>query len=129
MQHPDENTCNIRLIQIKHLEHTFETHVCSHCNMCNTRIYFCNILIYFCNVDKKYLQRTSEISEILEIYVCEILFQCKHLLAASANGGSSARGGHWCAHRQRGAVGSGAQRAGVGAAWAAVAQRTGGWRV
>jgi len=58
-----------------------------------------------------------------------MFFQRKHLLAASANGGSSARGGHWCAHRQRGAVGGGAQRTGVGAAWAAVAQRTGGWRV
>ena len=43
-----------------------------------------------------------------------MLFQRKYLLAASANGGSSARGGHWCAHRQRGAVGGGAQRAGVG---------------
>ena len=58
-----------------------------------------------------------------------MLFQSKYLLAASANGGSSARGGHWCAHWQRRAIGGGAQRAGVGAAWAAVAQRTGGWRV
>ena len=43
-----------------------------------------------------------------------MLFQRKYLLAASANGGSSARGGHWCAHRQRGAVGGGTQRAGWG---------------
>ena len=49
-------------------------------------------------------------------------FQCEHLLAASANGGSSTRGGHQCAHRQRGARRR-RTKSEVGAAQAAVAQR------
>jgi hypothetical protein len=47
------NTYNICLKQMKHLEHTIETYVYSHCNMCN-------ILIYFCNIDIKQLQHISE---------------------------------------------------------------------
>jgi hypothetical protein len=88
--------------------------------MCNTPIYFYNISIYFCNVDIKHLQHTSKISETLEIYVCKILFQRKHLLTASAKGGSLACGGHRCARQQHRAMGDGAYRAGVGAAWAVV---------
>jgi hypothetical protein len=38
LQHPDENTCNIRLIQIKHLEYILETYVHSYCNMCNINL-------------------------------------------------------------------------------------------
>ena len=38
-----KNTCNIRLEQMKHLEHTLETYVYSHYNMCNIPIYFRNI--------------------------------------------------------------------------------------
>jgi hypothetical protein len=59
--------------------------------MCNILIYFCNILIYFCNDDIKHLQHTSETPKTLESYVCNMLFQRKHLLTTSANGGSSAR--------------------------------------
>jgi hypothetical protein len=55
LQHTDENTCNIRLIQMKHLEHTFGIYVHSHCNMCNIPINFCNILIYFYNNDTKHI--------------------------------------------------------------------------
>ena len=38
-----QNTCNICLEQIKHLEHTRETYVYSHYNKCNMPIYFYNI--------------------------------------------------------------------------------------
>jgi hypothetical protein len=50
MQHPDETPANIRLKkQMKHSEHTLETYMYSHCNMCN-------ILIYFCNIKMKHLK-------------------------------------------------------------------------
>jgi hypothetical protein len=39
----NENTCNIRLIQVKHLEHTFEIYVYSHYNIRNIPNYFCDI--------------------------------------------------------------------------------------
>jgi hypothetical protein len=84
LQHSDENTWKICLIQVKHLKYTLEACVYSHCDMCNIPIYFCNIPIYFCNINIKHLQHTSE---TLEIYVCNMFFQCKHLLAASVNGG------------------------------------------
>ena len=62
MQYPDETLANIRLEnEMKHLEHTLETYVYSHCNMCNISIYFCNIKI-------KHLQHPGKISEILETY-------------------------------------------------------------
>jgi hypothetical protein len=57
---------------MKHLEHTVETYVYSHCNTCNIKIYFWNIYI-------KHLQHTSETPET---YVCNMLFQHKHLHAA-----------------------------------------------
>jgi hypothetical protein len=60
IQYPDKKTCNIRLEQVKHLEHTLETYVYSHYNMCN-------ILIYFCNIDI-HLQHISETFETLETY-------------------------------------------------------------
>jgi hypothetical protein len=44
---------------MKNLEHTLETYVYSHCNMCN-------IPIYLYNIDIKYLQHTSETSEHLK---------------------------------------------------------------
>jgi hypothetical protein len=75
---------------MKYLEYTLETYDYSHCNMCN-------IPIYFCNTNIEHLQHTSE---ILETYVCNMLFERKHLLAASANGDSSAHGDHRCAHRR-----------------------------
>jgi hypothetical protein len=44
MQHPDETLANIRLEnEMKHLKHTLETYMYSHCNMCNISIYLCNI--------------------------------------------------------------------------------------
>jgi hypothetical protein len=118
MQHPHENTCNIRLIQMKHLEHTLKTYVYSHCNMCNISIYFCSILIYFCNINIKHLQH---ISETLEINVYNMLFiQCKHLLVASANGGSSPQ--HGARQRRKeggcgGGTGGSARKGQVGCAW------------
>jgi hypothetical protein len=42
--------------------------VYSHCNMCN-------ILIYFYNIDKKHWQRTTETSENLKAYACNMRFQ------------------------------------------------------
>ena len=57
--------CNTRLKQMKHSEHTLETYVYSHCNMCNISIYFCNILM-------KHLQHTSKTSETFEMYTCNM---------------------------------------------------------
>ena len=106
LQHPDENTCNIRLIQMKHLEHTLETYVYKYCNMCNIPIYFYNISIYFCNTDTKHLQHTSEIPET---YVCNMHFQCNISLLLG-NGGSLVCGVHRCrAHQLRGARCSGGE--------------------
>jgi hypothetical protein len=48
---------------MKHLEHTLETYMYSHCHMSN-------IPIYFCNIGKKNLQHISKTSETLETYVC-----------------------------------------------------------
>jgi hypothetical protein len=67
--HMCENICNfqmkhlqhIRLEKMKHLEHTLETYVYSHCNMCN-------VPIYFCNIKMKHLQHPDETSETLETY-------------------------------------------------------------
>jgi hypothetical protein len=70
--------CNIHLRQMKHLEHTLETYVYSHCNMCN-------ILIYFCNTDTKHLQHTSRTSET---YVCNMHFQ-RNISLMLGNGGLS----------------------------------------
>ena len=67
LQHSKWNTCNIRLKQINHLEHTLETYVYSHYNMCN-------IPIYFCNIDIQHLQHTSESSKTLETYSFNIRF-------------------------------------------------------
>ena len=78
MQHPDETLANIRLEnEMKHLEHTLETYVYSHSNMCN-------IPIYFCNIKMKHLQYPDKTSETLETYYCNIGF-------AWTNGGTLAR--------------------------------------
>jgi hypothetical protein len=45
-----QNTYNIRMEQMKHLEYTLETYVYSHYNICN-------ILTYFCNIDIQHLQQ------------------------------------------------------------------------
>ena len=63
LQHPDENACNICLIQMKHLEHTLETYVHSHCNIDN-------IPICFCNTDTKHLPLKH-----LNTYICNMRFQ------------------------------------------------------
>ena len=62
---------------MKHLEHTLETYVYSHCNMNN-------ILIYFCNIKMKHLQHQDETSETLETYSCNMGF-------AWTNGGTLTR--------------------------------------
>ena len=78
MQHTQETLTNIRLErEMKHLEHTLETYVYSHFNMCNISIYFCNIKI-------KHLQHPDKISEILETYSYNMGF-------ARTNGGTSVR--------------------------------------
>jgi hypothetical protein len=79
LQHLDEHTCNICLIQMKHLELKLETYVYSHCNICNIRI-------YFCNTDTKRLQHTSKTSETPETYVCNMRFQC-NISILLGNGG------------------------------------------
>ena len=40
----------------------------NHCNICK-------IPIYFCNINLKYLQHTSETSETLKAYACNMRFQ------------------------------------------------------
>jgi hypothetical protein len=84
MQHLDKtlatyvwNICNIqkethlqrtlKKKQMKHLEQMFATYVYNYCNMCNIPIYFCNIHI-------NHLQHTSEISETIETYACNMRF-------------------------------------------------------
>jgi hypothetical protein len=62
-----QNTRNIYLEQMKHLEHTLETYVYSHYNMCN-------ISIFFCNINIQHFQHTSETSETLEIYSYNMRF-------------------------------------------------------
>jgi hypothetical protein len=67
------NICNIRLKQLKHLKHTLATYVYNHCNICNIKI--------------KHLQHTSETTETFETYTCNIQYnhcnicniQIKHL--------------------------------------------------
>jgi hypothetical protein len=63
-----QNTCNIRLEQMKYLEHILETYVYNHYNMCST-------LIYTYNIDIQHLQHTSETYETLVTYYCNMLFQ------------------------------------------------------
>jgi hypothetical protein len=53
LQHMSENT-----------DETLETYICN----------ICNIPIYFSDIRLKYLQHTSEISETVEIYVCNMRF-------------------------------------------------------
>jgi hypothetical protein len=68
MQHPDETLANICMEkQIKHSEHTLETYMYSHCNICN-------IPIHFCNIKMKHLQHPDKTSETLETYLCNMSF-------------------------------------------------------
>ena len=53
---------------MKQWKQKLATYVYNHCNICN-------ILIYFCNIRVKHLY-TSEIFETLEIYACNMQFQC-----------------------------------------------------
>jgi hypothetical protein len=63
MQHPNKNTCNIRLKkQMKHLKQMLATYMYSHFNIFN-------IPIFFYNIHMKHLQHTSETTET---YVCNI---------------------------------------------------------
>jgi hypothetical protein len=67
MQHSDKNTyCNIRL-------KTFFQNACNITLKTLAKIYnMCIIPIYFCNIYSKQLQHTSETSETLETYICNI---------------------------------------------------------
>jgi hypothetical protein len=81
---------------MKHLEHTLETYVYSHCNVYN-------IPIYFCNTNIKHLQHTSE---KLETYVYIMCFQ-HNIFLLLGNGGSSARRVHRCRARRSSEEGRG----------------------
>jgi hypothetical protein len=75
MQHLNETLVNIRLEnEMKYSEHTLETYVYSHYNMCI-------ISIYFCNIKMKHLQHTNKTSETFETYSCNVGF-------ARTNGGT-----------------------------------------
>jgi hypothetical protein len=68
MQHHNKHTCNICLenrwnIGNKSLQHT-----------CTTIATYATSLIYFCNIRMKHLQRTSQTSETLESYACNMRF-------------------------------------------------------
>ena len=67
---------------MKHLEHTLETYVYSHCNMCN-------IPIYFCNIKMKHLQHLDETSEILKTYSCNMSFAWTRHADAEVDGGGA----------------------------------------
>ena len=70
MQHSDQNTCNIRLEQMKHFEQTYKTFAICLWNTYN----ICNPPIYFCNIHIKQLQHTSETSKTLETCACNMRF-------------------------------------------------------
>jgi hypothetical protein len=53
--------------EMKHLEHTLETYVYSHHNMCN-------IPIYFYNIKMKHSQHPDKTYETLQTYSCNIGF-------------------------------------------------------
>jgi hypothetical protein len=104
LQHPDENTYNIRLIQMKHLEHTLETYVHNHCNICN-------ISIYFCYTDTKQNYNVSlKHLKTPETYVCNMPFQ-HDISLLLGNRGSLVCGVHRCRARYSG--GEGHDRSGV----------------
>jgi hypothetical protein len=69
MQHPYEILANICLEkQMRHSDHTLQTYVYSHCNMCN-------VSIYFYNIKMKHLQHLDKTSETLKTYACNMGFQ------------------------------------------------------
>jgi len=52
---------NIRLQQMKHIEHTLKTYVFSHCNICN--------IISFCNIKVKQMKHMKHTDEMRETYI------------------------------------------------------------
>jgi hypothetical protein len=54
---------------MKHLDHTLETYVYSHCNMCN-------ISIYFCNINIKHLQHLKHLKHTLQHAFFSIVSPC-----------------------------------------------------
>ena len=79
---------------MKHWEQTLATYIYNHCNICN-------ILIYFCDICMKHLQHTSETSEILKTYACNMRFQRNiilllgrmELVVVELDGGAEVSGG------------------------------------
>jgi hypothetical protein len=102
LQYPDKTLATF-VWQMKHLEHTIETYVYSHYNMCN-------ILIYFCNIDIQHLQHTSKTSETLAICAFSLACTCClakwRLIDMELNAGTKLEatewhGDHWCGARWR----------------------------
>ena len=68
MQHPDETLAKIRLEnEMKHVEHTLETYVYSHCNMCNIMFYFYNI-----NIQMKHMKHLKHklVTSVVQMSPC-----------------------------------------------------------
>ena len=61
---------------MKYWEQNLTTYLDNYCNICN-------ISIYLWNIHMKRLQHTSETSEIIETYSCNIRFQCNISLLLS----------------------------------------------
>ena len=93
-----QNTCNIHLEQIKHLEHTFETYVYSHYNMCNVLIYFCNNNIQHCNIPLKHLKHLKHI-----IATCAFSVASACCLDEWRLGDGELKATEWCRSRRCGA--------------------------
>jgi hypothetical protein len=65
---------------MKYLEHTLETYVYSHCNMCN-------ISIYFCNIHLKHLKHTLATCDISWCGLFRRLWRGTRAVAGSETGG------------------------------------------
>jgi hypothetical protein len=52
----------------------------NNCNISYNHCNICDIPIYFYNIHIKLIQHTSETTETLETYVCNMRFQCNVIL-------------------------------------------------
>jgi hypothetical protein len=83
MQHPDQNACNISL-------ETDETVWTNACNMPLKHLqHMQHPLIYFCNIHMKLLQHTSETSETIKTYICNIGGERPGLIDFGRRGGTT----------------------------------------